>query len=71
MTKSIFNNMKKQLEKAFNKINITESEKEFLSKPKETLEINFPVKLDNGETKTFTAPLPQKLEEVLKLIPKI
>ena len=54
MTKSIFNNMKKQLQKAFDKINITESEKEFLSKPKETLEINFPVKLDNGETKTFT-----------------
>ncbi len=51
---SAFNNMKKQLNKAFSKIKITESEKEVLSKPKETLEVNFPIRLDNGEIKVFT-----------------
>ncbi len=54
MINNPFENMQKQLQKAFDKINISESEKEFLSKPKETLEVNFPVKLDSGETKIFT-----------------
>ncbi len=50
-----FENMNKQLNKAFSKIEISKEEKEILSKPKETLEVNFSIKMDNGKIKTFNA----------------
>jgi glutamate dehydrogenase/leucine dehydrogenase len=48
-----FKNMQTQLEKAFSKIKTTESERELLMNPKETLTVNFPIKKDDGTVKVF------------------
>jgi len=48
-----FKNMQIQLEKALSKIKIKESEKKLISQPKETLTVNFPIKMDDGTVKLF------------------
>ena len=48
-----FKNMQTQLEKALSKIEITDNEKDIITKPKETLIVNFPVKMDDGKVKVF------------------
>jgi len=48
-----FKNMQTQLEKALSKIEITSNEKDIITKPKETLCVNFPIKMDDGKIKVF------------------
>jgi len=48
-----FENMQKQLKKAVDILNLSDSEKQIISSPKETLIINFPVRMDDGNIKIF------------------
>src|SRR5260370_2136263 len=43
-----------QFEAAADKLNLTEDMREILRQPKRELTVNFPVRLDSGQIKTFT-----------------
>ncbi|MCF7872047.1 Glu/Leu/Phe/Val dehydrogenase [Candidatus Woesearchaeota archaeon] len=49
----IFKNAQKQLEKAFKQIKLSNDVHEILSRPKEAIQVNIPVRMDNGKLKTF------------------
>jgi len=50
----VYENAKKQLEKAFSMLDIDDDVKEMISHPKRILEVSIPVKMDDGSTKIFT-----------------
>lgn len=54
MVNNIFLDAKKKLDEASKHIEISKDAKQILEKPKETLEVNIPVRLDNGSLKVFT-----------------
>lgn len=54
MVNNIFLDAKKKLDDASKHIEISKDAKQILEKPKETLEVNIPVRLDNGSLKVFT-----------------
>lgn len=51
---SLFENAKLQFEKALKYIDVSNDAKQILERPKETVEVQIPVRLDNGELKVFT-----------------
>lgn len=51
---SMYENVKKQFEKAANVMGLDESVKKILSMTNSEIVVNFPVKLDNGEVEVFT-----------------
>ena len=54
MVNNIFLDAKKKVDDASKHIEISKDAKQILEKPKETLEVNIPVRLDNGSLKVFT-----------------
>jgi glutamate dehydrogenase (NADP+) len=52
---NVFKNAKKQLEKALEHIEISQDARNVLEKPKEVLEVNIPVRMEDGSLKVFTA----------------
>ncbi len=50
---SIFENVLKQMDKAFNYLEIRSDVKKILETPERILEVSIPVKMDNGEVKVF------------------
>lgn len=50
----VFANAMKQLESAYNYINVSNDAKEILAKPKRILETSIPVRMHNGSLKVFT-----------------
>ncbi len=51
---SIFENVLKQMDKAFNYLEVRSDVKKILESPERILEVSIPVKMDNGEVKVFT-----------------
>ncbi|MCF7866405.1 Glu/Leu/Phe/Val dehydrogenase [Candidatus Woesearchaeota archaeon] len=50
---SVFENAQKQLNKAFKQINLSNDVHEILSRPKEAIQVNIPVRMHDGKLKTF------------------
>ncbi len=49
----LFDNVMKQMEKAFNYLNLRDDVKEILKTPERILEVSIPVKMDDGKVKVF------------------
>jgi glutamate dehydrogenase (NAD(P)+) len=54
MASSSFDNALEQLNTALSFLNIEEEYAELLKNPKQTVNVNFPVKMDSGKLKIFT-----------------
>ena len=50
----VFENVLKQMDKAFSHLNIKDDVKQILQTPERILEVSIPVKMDDGSTKVFT-----------------
>ena len=50
-----FKNAQNQIKKAYDLYDSGKKNFEVISQPKRIIEVNVPVKMDNGETKIFTA----------------